>query len=386
MQTIFNLLGPLTNPAGAPFQLLGVARPELRETLARALALLGTQRTVVVSAEGNLGEVTVAGATSATEIAATGNLKEHRWTAADFGLTDAYSLAPLAIENAEQSAAIIRKVLGGEPGPARDIVVANAAAALWVAGRVASLREGAKLAQQALDRRRRRGTAGPPGRNDERQAMNGHSIHTRKVLPPTAKVRDPVCGMMIDPATAAGKFDYQGQTYYFCNPGCLKKFQANPAAYLSGHASPPVVSISSIPHSPLPIPHSSTYTCPMHPEIVQNGPGTCPICGMALEPQTITADESPNVELVDMSRRFWICLAFTLPIFILAMTEMIPGNPLDALDHADLTPLDPIRLAPRSSCSSAGQSSSAAGNRSSTARPTCSHSSPSAPAPPTASA
>lgn len=150
MQTIFNLLGPLTNPAGAPFQLLGVSRPELRETLARALALLGTQRAVVVSAEGNLGEVTVAGTTHATEVTTTGHLHEHRWTPADFGLADAYSLAPLAIENAQQSAALVRKVLAGEPGPARDIVVANAAAALWVAGRVASLREGAQLAQQAL--------------------------------------------------------------------------------------------------------------------------------------------------------------------------------------------------------------------------------------------
>ncbi len=153
MQTIFNLLGPLTNPASAPFQLLGVARAELRETLARALALLGTQRTVVVNAEGNLGEVTIAGATNATEITTTGRLIEHRWTPADFGLTDAYSLATLAIENAEQSAALIRRLLVGESGPARDIVVANAAAALWVAGRVASLREGAKLAQQALDDR-----------------------------------------------------------------------------------------------------------------------------------------------------------------------------------------------------------------------------------------
>ncbi len=150
MQTIFNLLGPLSNPASAPFQLLGVARPELRETLARALALLGTQRAVVVNAEGNLGEVTIAGATNATEVTTTGRLIEHRWTPADFGLTDAYSLAALAIENAEQSAALIRKLLAGETGPACDIVVANAAAALWIAGRVASLREGAKLAQQAI--------------------------------------------------------------------------------------------------------------------------------------------------------------------------------------------------------------------------------------------
>ena len=138
--------------------------------------------------------------------------------------------------------------------------------------------------------------------------------------------------MIIDPATAAGKLDYLGQTYYFCNPGCLKKFQANPAAYLKPKTTTPqLVTIGgtySIPYSPLPTPHSS-YTCPMHPEIVRNGPGTCPICGMALEPQIITADELPNVELVDMSRRFWLSLAFTIPIFIVAMTEMLPGNPLE---------------------------------------------------------
>jgi anthranilate phosphoribosyltransferase len=151
MQTIFNLLGPLTNPAGAPFQLLGVGRPELRETLARVLALLGTQRSAVVSGAGNVGEVTIAGATEFTEVTATGDLRHGRWTAADFGLTDPYSLDALAIENPAQSAAVIRRVLAGEPGPARDIVAANTAAALWVAGRVASLREGTLLAQQTID-------------------------------------------------------------------------------------------------------------------------------------------------------------------------------------------------------------------------------------------
>jgi anthranilate phosphoribosyltransferase len=148
--TIFNLLGPLCNPAEAPFQLLGVGRIELRETLARALALLGTKRSAVVSGEGDLGEVTTAGVTYVSEVTESG-IAEHRWTAADFGLTASRSLDELTVENAEQSAAIIRQVLAGEAGPAQDIVVANAAAALWVSGKADTLSSAAKLAQQAID-------------------------------------------------------------------------------------------------------------------------------------------------------------------------------------------------------------------------------------------
>jgi anthranilate phosphoribosyltransferase len=148
--TIFNLLGPLCNPAGAPFQLLGVGKPELRQTLAQALMLLGTSRSAIVNGEGDLGEVTIAGVTHVSEVSA-GSIQEHRWTAANFGLPAAETLDDLAVENAEESAAIIRRVLAGEAGPARDIVVANAAAALWVAGKASSLAENAKLAQQAID-------------------------------------------------------------------------------------------------------------------------------------------------------------------------------------------------------------------------------------------
>ncbi len=149
--TIFNLLGPLSNPAGAPFQLLGVGRRELREPMAKALALLGTKRSAVVGGENGLGEVTIAGTTFVTEIAEDGMLREHRWTPDDFGLKPATSLDALFVENAAESAALIRRVLAGEVGAARDIVVANAAAALWVAGKAKTLREAAAMAEQAID-------------------------------------------------------------------------------------------------------------------------------------------------------------------------------------------------------------------------------------------
>jgi anthranilate phosphoribosyltransferase len=149
--TLFNLLGPLCNPAGAPFQLLGVGRRELCKTMAQALAKLGTQRSAVVSGEGELGEVTTAGTTHVIEVAADGTLQEHRWTPAEFGLPPAASLESLVVENAPQSAALIRRVLAGEAGPPRNIVVANAAAALWVVGKADSLSACAQLAQQAID-------------------------------------------------------------------------------------------------------------------------------------------------------------------------------------------------------------------------------------------
>ena len=148
--TIFNLLGPLCNPAGAPFQLLGVGRNELRKTMARALAMLGTRRSAVVSGDGGLGEVTTVGETRVTEV--TGEqMIEHRWTAADFGLSPAASVAPLEIENASHSAALIRSILDGRLGPARDMVVANSAAAVWIAGESKDLSSAARRAQQAID-------------------------------------------------------------------------------------------------------------------------------------------------------------------------------------------------------------------------------------------
>ena len=125
---------------------------------------------------------------------------------------------------------------------------------------------------------------------------------------------DPVCGMSVDIATAKNIANYQEQTYYFCGAGCNTKFQASPAKYLdvSAKVAEPVVA-------------GAIYTCPMHPQIQQIGPGTCPICGMALEPQTVTADSGPNHELIDMTRRFWIGLALTLPVFVLEMGGHVTG-------------------------------------------------------------
>ena len=101
---------------------------------------------------------------------------------------------------------------------------------------------------------------------------------------PTAEgVVDPVCGMTIDPADAVGHFDYKGQTYYFCAESCLEQFRNDPERFLNPDARPaPVVA------------GAAEWTCPMHPEIVRSEPGSCPICGMALEPRTISLDEEPN--------------------------------------------------------------------------------------------
>jgi Cu+-exporting ATPase len=121
---------------------------------------------------------------------------------------------------------------------------------------------------------------------------------------------DPVCGMSVDPNTAKHKADHAGGTYYFCSAGCQAKFIADPSKFLNtaqAHATAE------------PVPEGTIYTCPMHPEIRQVGPGSCPICGMALEPVLVSADSGPNPELVDMTRRFWIGLAITLPVFSLEM-------------------------------------------------------------------
>jgi P-type Cu+ transporter len=139
-------------------------------------------------------------------------------------------------------------------------------------------------------------------------------------------VKDPVCGMNVAPGTAAGSVDHDGRTYHFCSRHCVDKFRADPARYL-GHReaetdSPPVVDRDPPAGS---LPAGTTYTCPMHPEIVRDRPGSCPICGMALEPLTVAADADVDPELADMSRRFWICLGLTLPLLILSMAEMVPG-------------------------------------------------------------
>jgi P-type Cu+ transporter len=120
--------------------------------------------------------------------------------------------------------------------------------------------------------------------------------------------KDPVCGMGVDPGSAKHSVEYGGHTYYFCSHGCKTKFVADPASY-----------IGEKPKSSAPVPEGGIYSCPMHPEIRQTGPGNCPICGMALEPDVARADSGPNSELADMTRRFWIALAVSLPVVVLEM-------------------------------------------------------------------
>ncbi|MGD0896278.1 MAG: anthranilate phosphoribosyltransferase [Thermoguttaceae bacterium] len=147
--TIFNILGPLVNPAGASFQLIGVGRAELRPLLAEALTLLGSRRAVVVHGSDSLDEVTLAAPTHVTE-AAEGRLRHFDWTPADFGLPRA-DQSGLQVSGPEESAAVIRAILDGRPGPAREIVLANAAAALWTAGVVSTLPDGVRRAAEAID-------------------------------------------------------------------------------------------------------------------------------------------------------------------------------------------------------------------------------------------
>jgi Cu+-exporting ATPase len=178
---------------------------------------------------------------------------------------------------------------------------------------------------------------------------------------------DPICGMKVNPATAAVKYEYRGETFYFCCAHCLAKFKADPEAALNpSHITPADAQAHPHPH-----PHHSAsaaateyicpmdpevratrpgacpkcgmalepatpvlpatkveYTCPMHPEVVRDEPGSCPICGMALEARVVSLEEEANPELTDMKRRFRVSLALSIPILVLAMSEMIPGQPL----------------------------------------------------------
>ncbi|EKS35185.1 heavy metal translocating P-type ATPase [Afipia clevelandensis] len=129
------------------------------------------------------------------------------------------------------------------------------------------------------------------------------------------KAIDPVCGMTVTIATAKHRFTHKGQEHFFCSAGCRTKFEGNPEKYLAPKSSQPDEKL----------PEGTIYTCPMHPEVRQAGPGSCPICGMALEPETVSLDDGPDPELIDMTRRFWIALALTLPVFVLEMTAHLGG-------------------------------------------------------------
>lgn len=149
MPTVFNILGPLANPAGARYQLLGVGRPSLQPLMAEALQLLGAHRVLVVHGSDGLDEVTLSGPTTVTEVAQ-GELRHWQWTPEEFGFAPR-SAEGLQAAGPEESAAIIRDLLAGKPGPPRDIVLANAAAALWTAERAATLAEGVQAAAAAID-------------------------------------------------------------------------------------------------------------------------------------------------------------------------------------------------------------------------------------------
>ena len=144
---------------------------------------------------------------------------------------------------------------------------------------------------------------------------HSHMHDAHHGAPVSHGVKDPVCGMTVDPHTAKHRHTHEGRPYYFCSGKCRVKFIAEPAQYLKPESKPTAAAV----------PAATIYTCPMHPKIRQEGPGSCPICGMALEPELVSAKTQPNPELADMTRRFWIGLALTLPVFALEMGGHLTG-------------------------------------------------------------
>ena len=163
---------------------------------------------------------------------------------------------------------------------------------------------------------------------------DGHACCSTHTADSGAKAVDPVCGMTVDPATAAHRAAHEGRDYFFCSAGCRTKFVAEPDRYLGEKPQP------------APVVPGAIYTCPMHPEVRQEGPGSCPICGMALEPETVTAEAPVNHELIDFTRRFWVSLVLTLPVFALEMgghltglMMRIPGQTSNWIQFALATPV-----------------------------------------------
>jgi Cu+-exporting ATPase len=153
----------------------------------------------------------------------------------------------------------------------------------------------------------------------ETEKMHEHVTHH-------APAKDPVCGMDVVPGEArGGSVEHGGKTNWFCSTSCREKFIADPKRYVTV-APPPAKQLATGP-----TPDDRIYTCPMHPEVRQRGPGTCPKCGMALEPVAPTADEGPNAELADMTRRFWASVALTVPLLLLAMGEMVAPHLVERL-------------------------------------------------------
>ncbi len=200
--------------------------------------------------------------------------------------------------------------------------------------------------------------------------MNHASANTSPGERVGATVVDPVCGMTVNPEAAAGFFAYNEESYYFCSTHCLHKFREDPEPFLNKSieqmtsqpvgiqrepkpVAAPVAQTYTCPMHPevrqdkpgscpkcgmalepntVPLPQQKIeYTCPMHPEIIRDVPGNCPICGMALEPRTVTLTEEENHELKDMRQRFWVSVVLTIPVFVLGMSDLIPGAPLQRL-------------------------------------------------------
>jgi len=154
--------------------------------------------------------------------------------------------------------------------------------------------------------------------------MKEHNRHHHGATAAVAE-KDPVCGMDVVPGQApGGSTDHAGQTYWFCSQGCREKFVGDPKRYVAPSPTKPAVDAIA----PAPAPSRAKWTCPMHPQIVRDEPGSCPICGMALEPMTVTADDRPDPELIGMTRRFWIGLALTAPLLVFMIGDMLPGQPL----------------------------------------------------------
>jgi Cu+-exporting ATPase len=149
--------------------------------------------------------------------------------------------------------------------------------------------------------------------------MSAHSHHHHSTATP-AGVLDPVCGMTISPEAAVGHREHQGRTYYFCSQGCLQKFTDDPGRFVAPALHDAPAASDDV---------DREYTCPMHPEVRQTGPGACPICGMALEPRVVTTEQG-NPELDDMTRRFWVSTAITAPILAFMISEFTPGRPLQS--------------------------------------------------------
>jgi P-type Cu+ transporter len=199
--------------------------------------------------------------------------------------------------------------------------------------------------------------ASPAAKHDHPHSEHGHAHGHGSAPGETAGgAIDPVCGMTVDPAKTAHRHEHDGRTYYFCCGGCRAKFAADPARYVQpakpAAATRPQPSVAGAVYTcpmhpevrqdgPGACPDCGMalepvvagprtkieYTCPMHPEIVRDQPGSCPICGMALEPRTVTADAGPSPELLDMTRRFWIGAVLTLPVLVLAMGPHLLGFP-----------------------------------------------------------